>query len=305
MTDPRFAEHLAVYVDVVRGGSFSSAARRRGVTPSAIVRQIDALEQSVGVPLLVRSTRALAMTEAGERLFERALRLLDELADTHAEIAAFDGAVAGVLRLACLPTFGKRYVMPTLEAVMREHPHMTVELDLTERLADPVMERLDAVIRIGELADSTLIATKLASQRRLLVAAPGYLDQHGTPCNRKDLATHRLIDKLHGADALGWTDVLGHPVGEAPGQQAVFRCDEFEAMRIAALGGIGIALLADWVVGADVRTGALQRIALDNERWNEKQAGIYLLRALAQPSAKLRIVTAALRNHIGSPPIWA
>lgn len=115
MKDPRFAEHLAIYVDVVRGGSFSSAARHRGVTPSAVVRQIDALEHSVGVPLLVRSTRALAVTDAGERLFERAQRLLDDLADTHAEIAAFNGAVAGVLRLACFPTFGKRYVVPTLK----------------------------------------------------------------------------------------------------------------------------------------------------------------------------------------------
>lgn len=305
MKDPRFAEHLAIYVDVVRGGSFSSAGRHRGVTPSAIVRQIDALEHSVGVPLLVRSTRALAMTDAGERLFERAQRLLDDLADTHAEIAAFDGAIAGVLRLACFPTFGKRYVIPTLETVMRDHPGLKVELDLTERLADPVLERLDAVIRIGELADSTLIATKLASQNRMLVATPAYLDHQGTPTEAKDLTGHRLIDKLHGADLLGWTDVLGHPAGAAPGPQAVFRCDDFEAMRLAALAGIGIALLADWVVGTDVRVGSLTRIPLDGERWNEAKAGIYLLRALAQPSAKLTILTAALRDSIGSPPVWA
>lgn len=154
MKDPRFAEHLAVFVEVVRHGSFSGAARRRGQTPSAIVRQIDALEHSLGVPLLLRSTRALVMTDAGERLFDRAQPLLDQLADTHAEVAAFDGAVAGVVRIACFPTFGKRYVIPALEQVMVDHPRLRVELDLTERLADPVLERLDAVIRIGELADS-------------------------------------------------------------------------------------------------------------------------------------------------------
>src|SRR6218665_3421813 len=114
MRDPRFAEHLAVYVDVVRTGSFSAASRRRAVTPSAVVRQIDALEQDLGVTLLVRSTRALSLTDAGRHLFERAQRLLDDLADTHAEVAAFDSAVSGTLRIACFPTFGKRYVIPVL-----------------------------------------------------------------------------------------------------------------------------------------------------------------------------------------------
>lgn len=299
--DPRFAEHLGVFVDVVRGGSFSQAARRRGVTPSAVVRQIDALEESVGVPLLVRSTRALATTDAGARLFERAQRLLDDLTDTHAEIAAFDGAVTGVLRIACFPTFGKRYVIPALETLMREHSGLAVELDLIERLADPVLERLDAVIRIGELADSTLIATKLADQRRLLVASPAYLERHGTPRDRTDLAEHRLIDKLHGADLLGWRDVLGEAAG---GVCVSMRCDDFEAMRLAALSGLGVALLADWVVGPDVRCGALIRLGLDNEPWNRRQAGVHLLRALSQPSAKMRVLTSALKASIGAPPCW-
>ena len=303
MKDPRFAEHLSVFVDVVRGGSFSNAARRRGATPSAIMRQIDALEQGIGVSLLVRSTRGLATTDAGDRLFERAQVLLDDLADTHAEISAFDGAVAGVLRIACFPTFGKRYVIPALDGLMREHSALRVELDLTERLADPVMERLDAVIRIGELADSTLIATRIASQSRFLVAAPEYLKRNGTPGDRTSLQGHRLVDKLHGADLLGWTDVLGHPAG-VHNQEAVFRCDDFEAIRAAALAGMGIALLPDWVVGPDVRADALVRIALDGEAWNQRDIGIHLLRALPQPSMKLRAFTSALRAHVGSPPIW-
>ncbi|MDE1918461.1 MAG: LysR family transcriptional regulator [Sphingomonadales bacterium] len=304
MKDPRFAEHLMVFVEVVRHGSFSGAARRRGQTPSAIVRQIDALEHSLGVPLLVRSTRALAMTDAGERLFERAQPLLDQLADTHAEVAAFDGAVAGVVRIACFPTFGKRYVIPALEQVMMDHPQLQVELDLTERLADPVLERLDAVIRIGELADSTLIATKLADQRRLLVASPAYLARMGMPETLGDLASHRLIDKLHGADLLGWADLLDCPLNGLTDNDAVFRCDDFEAMRLAARAGLGLALLPDWVVGEDVRCGALTRVRLSGEAWNAQPVGIWLLRALAQPSARLRIVTAALRQAIGSPPAW-
>ncbi len=305
MKDPRFAEQLSIYVDVVRAGSFSGAARRRGVTPSAIVRQIDALEHGLGVSLLVRSTRALSMTDAGERLFQRAQRLLDELIDTHAEIAAFEGTVTGVLRLACLPTFGKRYVIQTLDVMMREHPCLAVELDLTERLGDPVLERMDAMIRIGDLADSTLIATRLASQKRFLVASPQYLEHHGTPLDRSALTTHRLIDKLYGADLLGWRDVLGSAVSSVPGQSAVFRCDDFEAIRCAAIAGVGIAFLADWVVGPDIKAGTLVRLRLEDETWNRQETGIYLLRTLPQPSAKLQVFSSILCKTIGSPPIWA
>ncbi|WP_157219939.1 LysR family transcriptional regulator [Flavisphingomonas formosensis] len=304
MKDPRFAEHLAVFVDVVRQGSFSGAGRRRGQTPSAIVRQIDALEHSLGVPLLIRSTRALTMTDAGERLFERAQPLLDQLTDTHAEIAAFDGAIAGTFRLACFPTFGKRYVIPAIERVMAEHPRLTIELDLTERLADPVLERLDAVIRIGRLADSTLIASKLADQCRLLIASPHYLARSGRPGTAAELAEHRLIDKLHGADLLGWSDVGRTAGGAAAIGPAVFRCDDFEAMRLAARAGIGIAFLPDWVIGTDVQAGELIRLPLEDEPWNAEPSGVWLLRALAQPSARLRIVSTALRETIGTPPVW-
>lgn len=304
MKDPRFAEHLAVFVDVVRHGSFSAAARRRGQTPSAVVRQIDTLEQSLGVTLLVRSTRALGLTDAGERLMERAQPLLDQLADAHAEVAAFDGAVAGTLRLACFPTFGKRYVIPALTKMMRAHPHLRIELDLTERLADPVLDRLDAVIRIGQLADSGLFATRLADQRRLLVASQGYLTDMGMPDSVEALTQHRLIEKLHGADLLGWADILGRRIGDGSSTHSVFRCDDFEAMRLAAVGGMGVALLPDWVVGSDVNDGSLIRIPLEEEPWNATPTGVWLLRALAQPSARLRAATAAIKEIIGNPPIW-
>lgn len=305
VTDPRFAEHLAVFVDVVRGGSFSSAARRRSITPSSIVRQIDALEESLGVTLLVRSTRALALTDAGERLFERAQRLLDDLADTHAEITALDGAVAGVLRIACFPTFGKRYVIPVIDRLTREHRALRVTLDLTERMADPVQERLDAVIRIGDLPDSTLFATRIAGQKRLLVASPAYLDQAGIPDSPGAIAGHRVIDKLRGDDLLGWQDVLGQPVHGLGHGADVFRCDDYEALRLAAAAGLGIALLPDWVAGPDVQSGHLVRLLAGQETWNSRETPISLLRALAQPSAKLTVFTTALRQHIGTPPVWS
>ncbi|WP_337269521.1 LysR family transcriptional regulator [Oryzifoliimicrobium ureilyticus] len=304
MKDPRFAEHLAVYVDVVRAGSFSAASRRRAVTPSAIVRQIDALEQDLGVPLLVRSTRSLALTDAGRHLFERAQRLLNELADTHAEVAAFDTEVSGTLRIACFPTFGKRYVIPVLAALAQQYPGLTVELDLTERLADPVAERLDLVVRMGQLSDSTLIATKLAPLDRMLVASPIYLDQHGLPETEEALRNHRLLDKLHGNDLLGWSDIVGAPTTEVC-EHVAFRSDDFEALNGAALAGMGIAFLPSWVCGPSVKAGDLVRIPLSGEKWNEAGAGIYLLRALPAPPAKVKAFTVALKELIGTPPCWS
>lgn len=300
---PHFAAFLSTFVDVVRAGSFSGAARRRAVTPSAVVRQIDALEEDLGVALLIRSTRALTLTDAGRRLHERALGLLDEIADTHAEVSAFDGAVSGTLRIACFPTFGKRYVLPVAAALQRQHPALKIELDLTERLADPVLERLDVVVRMGALTDSTLIGTRLVPLTRLLVASPSYLAQAGAPQSGADLAAHRLLDKLHGADLLGWRDVLGCPAGHAGNGQVTFRSDDFDALRAAAEAGLGIAFLASWVVGPDIRAGKLVRLPPD-ETWNDAPAGIYLLRALPQPSAKVRAFTEALRAAIGNPPVW-
>ncbi len=304
MRDPRFAEHLAVYVDVVRTGSFSAASRRRAVTPSAVVRQIDALEQDLGVPLLVRSTRALSVTDAGRHLFERAQRLLDDLADTHAEVAAFDGAVSGMLRVACFPTFGKRYVIPVLASLAREYQSLHVELDLTERLADPVAERLDLVVRMGDLQDSSLIATKLAPLDRIIVASPEYLEHYGVPESADALRQHRVLDKLHGNDLLGWSNILGAPTGEAC-ERVVFRSDDFEALNGAAIAGMGVAFLPSWVSGPSVQAGDLVRLQLSGEGWNERPSGIYLLRALQVPSAKIRAFTDALKNHVGAPPRWS
>ncbi|MCS0503372.1 LysR family transcriptional regulator [Ancylobacter mangrovi] len=301
---PHFVEFLATFVDVVRAGSFSGAARRRAVTPSAIVRQIDALEEDLGVALFIRSTRALTLTDAGQRLHERAQRHLDELADTHAEVAAFAGSVSGTLRIACFPTFGKRYVLPVVAALQAEHPDLRVELDLTERLADPVIERLDVVIRMGALIDSTLIATRLALLTRLLVASPAYLARARTPESVADLSSHCLLDKLHGADLLGWRDVIGCPAGHGGNGTVTFRSDDFEALRAAAEAGLGATFLPSWVVGPDVRAGRLVRLRLGDEPWNSAPAGIHLLRALPRPSAKVKTFTEALRKSIGSPPIW-
>jgi DNA-binding transcriptional LysR family regulator len=298
-----FAEYLGVFLDVAREASFSGAARRRGVTPSSVGRQIDALEAHLDAALFLRSTRTLTLTDAGAALLVRARRVLDELDDARQEIASLKGEIQGVLRVACFPTFGKRYVIPVVSRLSLRHPNLRIELHLTERLADPVLERLDVVIRIGELADSSLVATRIATQRRVLCASPAYVARCGAPASVDALAEHRLIDKLHGADLLGWADLLGRPV-ERGSRQAVFNCDDFEAMRMAAAEGLGIALLPDWVVGADIQRGELVQLLPALSAAPALQTGIHALRALAQPAAKLRLFIDELKDYIGEPARW-
>ncbi|WP_162558088.1 LysR family transcriptional regulator, partial [Pseudomonas aeruginosa] len=170
-----YAEHLPVFVAVARAGSFSAVAARQGVAPSSVVRQIDALEVALDVRLFVRSTRGLALTDAGELLLARAPILLDELVDLRAEVAALGDEPRGVLRVACLPTFGRHHVLPLLPGLLTRYPALRIELEFTERLADPVRERLDAVIRVGPLKDSRLYAQRLGTQRWSICASRGYL----------------------------------------------------------------------------------------------------------------------------------
>lgn len=301
MQAERLAEFMGVFVDVAREGSFSAAARRRGVQPSSVARQIDLLEAQLGSPLFLRSTRQLNLTDAGEALLVRARRILDELVDAQQEVASIRGDISGTLRIACFPTFGKRYVIPVMAILADRYPQLRFELDLTERLADPVAERLDLVIRIGDLADSSLIATRLATQKRVLCAQPQLFADRAPPRDVAALASYCLIDKMHGADLLCWADILGHPIG-GDGPHARFLCDDFEAMRLAALAGMGIAYLPDWVVGPDLVSGALMAIELEPAP-PRNDVGIFALRALAKPAASVRLVLDELRQFMGSVPV--
>jgi DNA-binding transcriptional LysR family regulator len=304
MQSEKFAEFLGVFAEVAREGSFSGAGRRRGRTPSSIGRQIDTLEQYLDTPLFLRSTRLLTLTDAGEALLVRARQILDSLEDAQQELASMKGAVTGTLRVACFPTFGKRYVIPAMGELGRQYPDLRLELDLTERLADPVAERLDLVIRIGDMADSTLIGTRIATQTRILCASPHYLAQAGVPASIGELSAHRLIDKMHGADLLGWADVLGSNMRTAS-SQAVFACDDFEAMRQAALEGLGIGYLPDWVVGPDVKAGQLIQLFPEWSGQPCATTGIHALRALRKPPARVTALLDQLRTYIGSPESWS
>jgi DNA-binding transcriptional LysR family regulator len=299
--DAKHFENLGVFVDTVRAGTFSTVARQRGLAVSSVARQIDALEAELQVPLFTRSTRSLAPTKAGELLFHRAVRILEDLAQARNEVTSFENEVQGLLQVSCLPTFGRRYVLPCLTRLFDRHPALRVELDLTENLIAPTAERQDVAIRFGEQPDSSLLATRIGSQRYIICAAPAYLSRYGTPLTREDLHGHRLIDKRHRSSALGWREILGtHRLGRTA---YILQSDDFEAQRQAALAGCGLVRLPDWVVGPDIQQGLLQELAIDGVE-RKAEAGIYLLRAVPKASAKLKAFTQALVEQVGTPNVW-
>ena len=142
------------------------------MVPSSLVRHIDALESALGAALFVRSTRGLLLTDAGELLLTRAAALMTDITGLRAELSALNETPQGTLRISCLPTFGKTYVLPLLPTLAERYPQLSVDLDLTERLTDPTQERLDAAIRIGEQKDSALYASRIATQRWVMCASP-------------------------------------------------------------------------------------------------------------------------------------
>ncbi|MGQ6305549.1 LysR family transcriptional regulator [Serratia sp. IR-2025] len=208
MNDARYVEHLPIFLDVARLGSFSAAARRLGMVPSSLVRHIDALESALGAALFVRSTRGLLLTDAGELLLTRAAALMTDITGLRAELSALNETPQGTLRISCLPTFGKTYVLPLLPTLAERYPQLSVDLDLTERLTDPTQERLDAAIRIGEQKDSALYASRIATQRWVMCASPAYVARYGLPADLEALPQHRLIARYHKQQPACWAQIL-------------------------------------------------------------------------------------------------
>lgn len=301
MESIRFAESLSMFVEVAQAGSFSAVARRKGLVASSVARQIDALEQDLNVPLFTRSTRALVLTEAGSLLFERAVKILHDMSDARSEVVSLDGSVQGLLRVSCVPAFGRRHVAPHLGSLFDKHPALNVELELTERVVDPVLERFDLVIRIGEQPDSSLICQRIGSQRYIMGASPAYLQRHGRPRTFEDLSGHRLIDRQHSTSARGWRELDGFDWRRPP--QFALESNDCDARRLCAAQGLGIALMPNWAIGEDLAAGRIVELDLDGTP-RQEPSGIFLVRAAPRASVKVRAFTAHLLESIGRSASW-
>lgn len=291
------SHNLEAFIDVVRLKSFSAVARKRGLTPSSIARQISSLEEEVGVALFLRSTRSLVPTEAGHLLFERSERILSDLEDAKLAATSLRQNVQGCLRLCCWPTFAKRCVIPHLPELFARYPDLRIDLDLTERLHEPVLSRTDLVIRMGELTDSSLLATKLATQTSIVVASPAYLARHGTPTSLEECASHRLIDKRHKIKRMGWRALLGESRGIM--RRLVLQTDDLDAQTQACAAGLGLAFAPSWLFAEQLRSGALVTVAIEIAQ-EQSTTDIHLLRNPGTPTAAIKAFTEFLRRKLAT-----
>jgi DNA-binding transcriptional LysR family regulator len=301
---------LAAFVAVVEAGGFSPAARARGVAPSSLTRLVDALEAELGTTLLNRSTRAVAPTEAGRAYYASATRVLDELAAADAAVAGRDREPAGVLKMTAPVAFGRLHLAPLLPDFLARCPLIELDVSLSDGVVDLGAADLDVALRLGPVGDPALVARRLADDRRVLCAAPGYLDAVGRPTAPAELARHVCLSFAYAPGRQAWRLAPVHG-GEAVTVEVrgPLRSDNAEVLREAALAALGIALLPDWLVGADVSAGRLE-VVLPGWRAEPARAGrtepagihaLYLPNRRGAP--KVRAFVAYLAER-WSPPPW-
>lgn len=240
----------------VEAGSFAAAARRLGVTPSAVSRRIATLERELGVPLLARTTRSLRLTNDGQAFHERCLRILEELREARDAMARARRKPSGLLRVDAPLALGRQVLAPRLPEFLERYPEIRLDLTLRDQLVDPIAEGLDLVVRIGALADSSLIARRLGASRVVLCAAPRYLRRHGTPRRPADLARHACLGYLSDGRprAFRFVSEGGTHAVDIAGPCHV---NDGDVLRQLALAGRGIVALFDFIVAGDLVSGAL------------------------------------------------
>jgi DNA-binding transcriptional LysR family regulator len=247
---------MQAFTKVVALGGYAAAARQLGRTRSAISKAVMALERQLGVRLLDRTTRKVRPTEAGLAYYERSTAVLAAIAETEIQIAGLHEAPAGVLRINGPMSFGTAYLAGAVADFLSRYPDLKVELLLNDRFIDPLEEGVDVTVRIGELADSSLVARRLAATRRLLLASPDYLARHGAPQEPDDLILHRCLVYGHVAARQRWQLTRDGAKISVPVASALC-ANNGEVLREAACKGLGIALLPTVIAGDAIKAGRL------------------------------------------------
>ncbi|WP_437972764.1 LysR substrate-binding domain-containing protein [Sorangium sp. So ce295] len=286
---------MRAFLEVARRQSFSAAARALGLTSSSVSKQIARLEERLGAQLLRRTTRRVSLTEAGTLYAERADRILSDIEEAQRAVADLDGTPRGTLRISAPTVLGSIRVAPAVLACRARYPELRIDLDLTDRIVDLVAERIDVAVRLAaEISPASLVARRLADDLRVLCASPRYLRRHGTPRCLEDLADHDCIT-LNLEPVARWT--LVGPEGErVVPVSGTFRSSDTITLRDAAVAGVGLANLPDYVVQDQLESGALRRVL--PEYGASKRASFAVYAAPAR--AAVRVVVDALARAMGA-----
>ncbi len=265
---------IELFSVIVKWGNMAAAAQELGVTPPAVTKRLAGLEKRLGVRLLNRTTRKISLTPEGELYLMEGVRLLDQMHDLEGRIGGGSKQPQGTVRIAATLGFGRTHIAPALSAFVQEFPQVDVQLHLSDRSVNLVEQGFDLVVRFGELTDSRLTARLLAQNRRIICAAPAYLDRMGTPAHPRELGTHNCIFIREGDETFGTWHLTNGAEQESIKVRANLSTNDGSTALGWALDGRGILLRSQWELAKSFNDGLLTPILVS---WRPPAADIYLV----------------------------
>ena len=299
-------KQMESFVAVALRGSLTAAAKAEGVAPAIVGRRLDALEQRLGVKLLVRTTRRMTLTQEGTAFLEDCQRLITDLGNAEASVSAGGIQASGHLRLTAPAGFGRRHVAPLVPLFRELHPEVSVSLNLSDRVINMAGEGFDCAVRVGDLPDSSLVSVRLADNRRMCVATPAYLARHGRPAQPADLQRFDCLTLSSDASQTrGWA----FTVPKADGREVIhlkpsgpLDCSDGQVLHDWCLGGWGIAWRSTWEVEAEIASGLLVPVL---EEFAAPPNGIYAVFPERKHMAlRLRLWIDFLKLHYSREGFW-
>lgn len=290
------AADMEIFATAIERGSFSAAARVLGLSPSAVSRAISGIEARFGVRLIVRTTRALAMTAEGEAYYHAARRILSDLTEVEQAIGE-QAAPRGRLRVSTTLSYGRRYIVPLLGEFVDRYPGIIVDISLTDTVIDLIEERADVAIRIGPLPDSPLIARRLGESDRAVVASPAYLAAHGTPVIPADLHGHGCIGFNFRRRQPWWPFAQGGESFDLP-VTPVIEANNGDTVVQLAMDGVGIARVGRFNVADEIADGRLVELLADYNPGDVEPFHALFLGGSTLP-ARVRVFIDFLAERIG------
>ena len=299
-------KQLESFVSVSTRGSLTAAAKAEGVAPAIMGRRLDALEERLGVKLLVRTTRRISLTHEGSAFMEDCQRLLADFANAEASVSAGGVKASGHLRITAPAGFGRRHVAPLVPRFREQHADVTISLNLSDRVVDLAGEGFDCAVRVGDMPDSSLVSVRLADNRRLCVATPKYLKQHGVPLHPNGLLKFDCLTLSSDASQTrGWA--FSMKKGDAtevvhlkPG--GPLDCSDGQVLHAWCLAGYGLAWRSIWEVEAEIAAGALVPVL---EEFAAPPNGIYAVFPQRKHlPLRVRLWIDFLKHHYGQTGFW-
>ncbi|MDP3170714.1 MAG: LysR family transcriptional regulator [Polaromonas sp.] len=295
-------KQLESFVSVATRGSLTAAAKAEGVAPAIMGRRLDALEERLGVKLMVRTTRRMSLTHEGSAFLEDCQRLLVDFANAEASVSAGGVKASGHLRITAPAGFGRRHVAPLVPKFRELHADVTISLNLSDRVVDVAGEGFDCAVRVGEMPDSSLVSVRMADNRRLCVASPAYLQRHGAPKHPTDLAKFACLTLSSDASQTrGWAfQVEGEVIHLKPG--GPLDCSDGQVLHDWCLDGFGIAWRSTWEVEAEIAAGKLVTVLSD---FDAPPNGIYAVFPQRKHlPLRVRLWIDFLKHSYGQPEFW-